>query len=117
MRGRHRPDHVTRARARPLEERSMRRMIGPLLALLAATGAYLYGFPAPTLIYGAGVVAHVVAGIGIALLLGLATGAFPRQPWPARIGWITLALATIAGLAIIVTGATLPYQPLVKIHI
>ena len=28
----------------------MRRIIGPLLALLTLTGAYLYGFPAPTLV-------------------------------------------------------------------
>src|SRR5215207_2760571 len=95
----------------------MRRIIGPLLALLTLTGAYLYGFPAPTLAYGAGVIVHVLGGVATAVLLGVLARGIAGQSWAARIGWVALGLGTVAGLAIIKTGATLPYQPLVKVHI
>jgi len=95
----------------------MRRIIGPLLALLTLTGAYLYGFPSPTLLYGAGVVAHVLGGIAAAVLLVVVARGFRGQSSPARVGWIALGLAALAGLAILKTGGTLPYQPLVKTHI
>jgi tetratricopeptide (TPR) repeat protein len=95
----------------------MRRTIGPLLAVLTLTGAYLYGFPAPTLAYGAGVVVHVLGGLAAAVLLGVLARRIAGQSWPARIGWVALGLGTVSGLAIIKTGGTLPYQPLVKVHI
>ena len=65
----------------------MRRTIGPLLALLTLTGAYLYGFPAPTLAYGAGVVAHVLGGLAATVLLVLLARTVGAQSWPARLGW------------------------------
>ena len=70
----------------------MRRIIGPLLALLTLTGAYLYGFPAPTLAYGAGVVAHVLGGLVATVLLVLLARTVGGQSWPARIGWAATVL-------------------------
>ena len=95
----------------------MRRIIGPLLALLTLTGAYLYGFPAPTLVYGAAVIAHVVGGLAAAVLLVLLARAVGTQSWPARVGWAVVLLGAAAGLAIVKTGGTLPYRPLVLVHI
>ncbi len=95
----------------------MRRIIGPLLALLTLTGAYLYGFPAPTLVYGAAVIAHVVGGLAAAVLLVLLARAVGTQSWPARVGWAVVVLGAAAGLAIVKTGGTLPYRPLVLVHI
>ena len=62
-----------------LTETLMRRLIGPLLALLTLTGAYLYAFPAPTLLYGAGVIAHVLGGMVAAVLLVVRQVAIPRM--------------------------------------
>ena len=95
----------------------MRRTIGPLLALLTLTGAYLYGFPAPTIAYCAVVVAHVLGGLAATVLLVLLARTVGGQSWPARIGWAATGLGALAGTAIVKTGATLPYQPLVTVHI
>jgi Flp pilus assembly protein TadD len=95
----------------------MRRILTALLVLLAGTGVYLYALPAPTLAYGAAVLAHVVAGLVATVLLALAARAFKSQSWPARVGWTVLGLAALTGLALIKTGGTLPFQPLVKLHI
>ena len=95
----------------------MRRIIGPLLALLTLTGAYLYGFPAPTLVVRShrhrprrrrprrGGVARAAGACG------------RHESWPARVGWAAVALGAAAGLAIVKTGGTLPYRPLVLVHI
>jgi Flp pilus assembly protein TadD len=95
----------------------MGRFLQLLLALLTLTGAYLYAAPTPTLAFGAGVLAHVVAGLAAAVLLVMLARRLRAESWPARVGWLTTALGAATGLALIKTGATLPFQPLLKTHI
>lgn len=95
----------------------MTRVTGLLLALLTLTGAYLYAAPAPTLLYGAGVFAHVVGGVLALALLALTARRLFAEGWAARLGWLLVVVGGIAGLVLIAIGATLPHRPWFWAHI
>ncbi|HXH07270.1 MAG TPA: tetratricopeptide repeat protein, partial [Vicinamibacterales bacterium] len=89
-----------------------------LVLLLLVTGLLLYAWPAATLAYAAGVLGHI--GLGLALLVLAAARA--RALWrrlspPAAAGLLLLAASGLAGLALVVTGATRPYRWLLWVHI
>jgi cytochrome c-type biogenesis protein CcmH/NrfG len=95
----------------------MPRLLSFLVGLLTLTGVYLYAFPAPTLSYGIGVMAHIGFGLAAtALMAGLARR-FRAESWPARLGWLALATGAVLGVALMKTGATLPFQWLLYTHI
>jgi cytochrome c-type biogenesis protein CcmH/NrfG len=96
----------------------IRRWFPYSLAGATLTGAYLYAFPNASLIFVAGVLAHVGAGLllTLALVHGFATGFGARRPM-ARIGWVFLASGAAMGLVLLVTGALRPYQNYVLLHI
>ena len=96
---------------------AMVRVLTFLLALLTLTGALLYAFPAPTLPYGAGVFVHVVAGLLTLLVMLAAVRRLRGQSLPARLGWLALMVSAVLGVALLKTGGTLPFRPLLYAHI
>src|SRR5262245_51936779 len=89
-----------------------------LTITLAVTGLYLYGLPSATLPYAVAIVAHVVLGVGLAaLLVPPALKAFAGRPVADRLGWLALLVGALLGVALIKTGGTLPYRPLVFAHL
>jgi Flp pilus assembly protein TadD len=95
----------------------MRRIAGALLALLTVSGAYLYAAPAPTLAYGALVLAHVVLGV-VALGLLLAFARTLAAPGPAaKLAWLLVVLGGLAGVVLIAIGATLPHRAWFWAHV
>jgi len=89
-----------------------------LAVVLTLTGTYLYGFPSANAAYAIGILTHVVAGAGLALLLlpGVMR-LFRGEPGDGRLGWLVTAIGAALGLALLKTGATLPFRPLVYTHI
>jgi Flp pilus assembly protein TadD len=88
-----------------------------LLALLALSGIYLYGFPAPSAAYAAAVLAHLGGGIALVVIAGLLARRLRALTPSAQVGWVVTALGGATGLALIVTGATRPNRPLLYAHI
>jgi tetratricopeptide (TPR) repeat protein len=96
----------------------MDRWLSRSVVILAVSAAYLFGFPSATIAYGAAVLLHVGAGIVLAaLLLPYLARVLRGARWLARLGWIALALGTVLGLALIFTGTSYRFQPLLFTHI
>jgi Flp pilus assembly protein TadD len=88
-----------------------------LLVLLALSGIYLYGFPAPNIPFAVAVLGHILGGIALVVLAALLARRFPGLTRTSQAGWVVTALGGATGLALIVTGATLPNRPLLYAHI
>src|SRR5262245_40821401 len=86
--------------------------------LLLLNSAYLFGGSAPTLAHFANVALHPALG---AVLASVAVVAIRRRGFPARLSLRLVAVfsifAAILGAALIVTGATRRYQPIVTAHV
>ena len=95
----------------------MSRVTGWLLALLTLTGAYLYAAPAPTLVYGVGVIAHVVAGVAALVLLLRFARELAGPGLAPRVGWGLTVAGGVAGIVIIAIGATLPHRSWFWAHV
>ena len=95
----------------------MSRVTGFLLALLTLTGAYLFAAPAPTLLYGIGVIAHVVAGVAALVLLLRFAREFAGPGLAPRLGWGLVVAGGVAGLVLIAVGATLPHRSWFWAHV
>jgi tetratricopeptide (TPR) repeat protein len=93
------------------------RFLHLLVALLLATGIYLYGFPGPSLLFAAGVLLHLGLGLALSVVLlrglrGALRGASPVF----AAGMVALLAAAASGLALVFTGATRPWHPLLYAH-
>lgn len=88
-----------------------------LLPLLALSGAYLYALPAPTAAFAAAVLGHIVGGLVLVGLMAVLARRVRALAPAARVGWALTALGGLTGVALIYTGATLPYRPLLYAHI
>ena len=96
----------------------LQRLGTPLAVVLTLTGIYLYGFPEPNLPYAVAIMAHVLLGLGLAvLLLPRLVTAFRGQALESRLGWLLVAAGAALGIVLIGTGGTLPYRPLVFAHL
>src|SRR5262245_22749139 len=94
------------------------RLRAPLTVFLTLSGIYLYGFPSASLPYAVAIIGHVLLGAGLAVLLlpGLLR-LFRSESTEQRVGWLILMLGGVLGLALLKTGATLPFRPLLYAHI
>ncbi|HLH32082.1 MAG TPA: multiheme c-type cytochrome, partial [Terriglobia bacterium] len=79
------------------------------LGFAALSSVYLYAFPSAALPYLTTVLAHVAAGLVLALLLVLTR--------PRSAGWIVTAAGALLGLALTWTGASRPFANLLYTHI
>ena len=96
----------------------MRRLLFIALLLLMLNGAYLYAFDSPTIFYVANVLFH--AGLGLVSLFAFLY--FLKREWrglriEARLSCIMLSIAGMTGLVLIYTGTSLPYMPLLQLHL
>ena len=110
---------TSRERAHLVTSTSLpQRLRTTLAVVLTLTGIYLYGFPSANAAYAIGILTHVVLGAGLALLLlpGVMR-LFRGEPGDGRLGWLLTAIGGALGLALLKTGATLPFRPLVYTHI
>jgi len=88
-----------------------------LLVVLTASAVYLAAWPAPNLFYAAIVLLHVGLGVLFALVgLRLLPDAL-KQGTTVRIASWMLALGTVLGLVLLVTGTTRPFQKLYLSHV
>jgi Tfp pilus assembly protein PilF len=75
------------------------------LLFLVVSAAYLYAFPAATILYESAVLLHVAAGLVFtAMLVWLLFGRLKIEPGGAKIGWIVLAAGAVLGLVLIQMG-------------
>ena len=87
---------------------SSQRWLYRFLILLAASAAYLYGFPLATITYAVVDLFHVAVGVlAFLLLLVSCVPLFRGAANPARVGWMLLAVGTLLGIALIKIGTPL----------
>ena len=95
----------------------MTKFRGIALALLTATGAYLYTFPAATIVYFGIDLGHIAGGLIFSLVLLLALRRLERADAVVTLGWMAIAAGAAAGIALTFTGATRPLATLLYTHI
>jgi Flp pilus assembly protein TadD len=84
---------------------SITRLLRWLVAFLAVSAVYLYGFPQPNVLYAVIVLLHATAGLLATILLAamllrlLRTGTFL-----ARAGWLLISAGAVLGVVLIKTG-------------
>ncbi len=83
----------------------LKRWLTRSLMALAASAAYLYGYPSATIFYGVVVLFHIAAGIVFGVLLvAYLIRQFPSEVLLARLGWVLLAAGAILGVVLIKIG-------------
>jgi len=87
------------------------------LAALTVSGIYLYTFPTATIPYFAIDLAHILGGLLFALLLIGSLLKLRTATSMMKLGWLSIAAGTAAGIALTFTGATRPMAPLLYGHI
>ena len=87
------------------------------LAALTVSGIYLYTFPTATIPYFAIDLAHILGGLLFALLLIGSLLKLRAATSMMKLGWLSIAAGTAAGIALTFTGATRPMAPLLYGHI
>jgi len=95
----------------------VRRIHLGLVWVLFLSGAYLYLFPAASVVYGLIVFAHLAFGLGFLALLGVVIGRRALPTGAARVGWLLLLAGAGPGVALLFTGAARPMQWLLYAHI
>jgi len=94
------------------------RILKVLLAFLAVSAVYLYGFPGATLVYMAVVMLHVIAGVVTTfLLVPFLVRHFRNSNTRMRIAFLLLGPGAVLGLALMRTGSTRPHTTLFYAHI
>jgi Flp pilus assembly protein TadD len=88
-----------------------------LVAFLAISAVYLYGFPQANVIYAVMVLLHALGGV-LALLLcaPLLSQLWRGGNWISRIGWLLFLGGAIAGLVLFKTGALRAENRLLATH-
>ncbi|MGH9604028.1 MAG: tetratricopeptide repeat protein [Terriglobales bacterium] len=96
----------------------MKSLPARLVGSLVVTGAWLYALPSTSLVYLGVVLVHVLTGAALAALLIWKLASLLREGTPgSRLGWVLTALGGVLGLALIYTGTSRPYFPLMYAHI
>ena len=84
---------------------SPKRWLSRILIALAASAAYLYGYPSATIFYGVVDLLHIAAGIVLTVLLfGFFLRLLPGETLMARLGWILLGAGALLGIVLIKVG-------------
>jgi tetratricopeptide (TPR) repeat protein len=92
-------------------------IVAALLLALALNSAYLAARADATLVYFANVALHVGLGLVCAALVSrLARRAWPSLDGPWRAAAALFAVGSLLGVALLFTGATRPYRPLLYAH-
>lgn len=87
------------------------------LALLI-NSAYLFSFGEPTVFYIANVLAHILLGVGVAVLfMGYLRRHFAGMSRAGKGGVIFLSVGGVSGIYLMIVGATTPNRWLLVIHI
>jgi tetratricopeptide (TPR) repeat protein len=101
-----------------MQMESVRRWLSQIVAALAVSAVYLYGYPSATISYFVVDLLHVAAGIVLtALFLVYFVRLLPRETLLARLGWISLAAGALLGIALIKIGTPLRLKPWLYAHI
>jgi tetratricopeptide (TPR) repeat protein len=88
-----------------------------LVAFLAASALYLYGFPQANVLYAGVVLAHALGGVLATLfLLPLLRRLWREGNWISRAGWLLFLAGAAAGLVLIRTGALRSENQLLAAH-
>jgi tetratricopeptide (TPR) repeat protein len=89
-----------------------------MVAALAVSAVFLYGYPSATISYFVVDLLHVAAGIVLTILLLIYfVRLLPRETLLARLGWISLAAGSLLGIALIKIGTPLRLKPWLHAHI
>src|SRR5947207_15129718 len=87
-------------------------------AVLLVNSAYLAAFAEPSLFYFANVVLHIALGIALSIAAGRYL--LVRRPPLSSVNWSAAALlgvAALAGIVLVISGATRPYRWILYTHI
>ena len=94
------------------------RLAAAAILALAANSLYLAARADPTLVYFANVGLHPLLGLAAAALVSGAVRALRARMQPLwRAAFFLFATGTLIGVALLVTGATRPFRPLLYAHI
>jgi tetratricopeptide (TPR) repeat protein len=96
----------------------LKRWLSRSLLALAASAAYLYGYPSATISYGILVLFHIATGIFFSVLLvAYLIRLLPDESPLARFGWLLLAAGAILGIVLIKVGTPTHLKPWLYAHI
>jgi len=96
----------------------VRRWLSRIVAALAVSAVYLYGYPSATISYFVVDLLHVAAGIVLTILLLIYfVRLLPRETLLGRLGWISLAAGAVLGVILIKIGTPLRLKPWLYAHI
>jgi len=96
----------------------VKRWLSRILAALALSAVYLYGFPSATISYAVVDLLHVAVGIVLTiLLLFYLFRLLRRDSLLARLGWLSLAAGALLGIVLIKLGTPLRLKPWLYAHI
>jgi len=88
-----------------------------LVAFLAASAVYLYGFPQANVIYAGVVLVHALFGVlAVLFLLPLFLRLWQEGNWISRLGWLLFVGGAAAGLVLFRTGALRAESRLLATH-
>jgi len=89
-----------------------------MVGMLLLSAAYLYAFPAPTLLYAGVVLLHSGGGlVAIVCLIWFCLRYLGQVPWIGKLGWILLACGGLVGGALIYFGTTRQNTKWLYLHI
>jgi len=95
-----------------------KRWLSRIVAALAISAVYLYGYPTATISYFVVDLLHVAIGIVLTILLVFYVARLlPRETLLARLGWISLAAGALLGIVLIKIGTPLRLKPWLYAHI
>jgi len=96
----------------------VKRWLSRIVAALAISAVYLYGYPTATISYFVLDLLHVAIGIVLTILLVFYVARLrPRETLLARLGWISLAAGALLGVVLIKIGTPLRLKPWLYAHI
>ncbi len=97
---------------------SSKRWLSRILLGLTLSAVYLYGYPSATIFYFGVDLLHVGVGIVLTILLIFHLARLLRdESLLARLGWLSLAMGALLGIALIKIGTTLRLKPWLYTHI
>src|SRR5262249_33544093 len=89
----------------------------PVLVFTTLTAVYLYAFPSATIPYLVVVLAHILAGLGLALIVAPLVFRSRSMPSLSRAGWIAIAAGAAIGIALLFTGGARRFTPVIYAHL
>jgi tetratricopeptide (TPR) repeat protein len=89
----------------------------PVLVFTTLTAVYLYAFPSATIPYLVVVLAHIVAGLGLAIIVTPLVFRSRSMPFLSRAGWFAIAAGAAIGIALLFTGGSRRFTPAIYTHL